>query len=211
LALGHKCFMLKIVSYFIPYIAVLVGLYVFGSGWLAMLGYHFGMAVVLVCCHSRGLFGEIFKGWNLLALLGGGVLSALVFPVLYFLWPYMETEGGELGGLLSKYGLCGISWVLFMVYFSTVQPLLEELFWRGYHVSSKRSVCMADVAFAGYHILVLALFIKWGWLAVAFFVLVCVSWLWRYLARRFGGLLAPVVSHVVADVCIVWVVWVLSF
>ena len=96
-----------------------------------------------------------------------------------------------------------------MIYFSTVQPILEELYWRGFLGNSQKCFSWVDLAFAGYHILVLAWFIKTGWLVVAFIVLTVAGCVWRYTAARLGGLAVVLVSHIVADVSIVAVVYVL--
>ena len=40
------------------------------------------------------------------------------------------------------------------MYYATVHPVLEEIFWRGYLSRAHRSPVVTDVAFAGYHVVV---------------------------------------------------------
>ena len=96
-----------------------------------------------------------------------------------------------------------------MIYFSTVQPFLEELYWRGYLESGRKYFSWTDLAFAGYHILVLAWFIKLPWLVIAFIVLAGAAYVWRYMAARLEGLIVPLLSHIIADVSIIAVTCVL--
>ena len=67
-----------------------------------------------------------------------------------------------------------------------------------------------DFLFAGYHLLVLVLFLEWIWILPALGVLLAAGWFWRQLRRRQGGLLLPVVSHMAADGGIMGVVYLLS-
>jgi len=63
--------------------------------------------------------------------------------------------------------------------------------------------------FAGYHILVLAWFIKLPWLIIAFIVLTAAAYIWRYTASKLEGLVVPLLSHIAADVSIIAVTCVL--
>ena len=66
-----------------------------------------------------------------------------------------------------------------------------------------------DLAFAGYHILVLAWFIKLPWLIIAFVVLTIAAYIWRYMAFKLKGLAIPLLSHIIADISIIAVIYVL--
>jgi membrane protease YdiL (CAAX protease family) len=120
-----------------------------------------------------------------------------------------QLENVPLNLALVKFGLHGTSWFFFMIYFSTVQPFLEELYWRGYLECGHKYFSWADFAFAGYHILVLAWFIKLPWLAIAFIVLTVAAYVWRYMAFKLEGLAVVLLSHIVADVSIIAVICVL--
>ena len=63
-----------------------------------------------------------------------------------------------------------------------------------------------DVAFAGYHVLVLCIFIKLPWVLVSFGVLWFASWSWRQLVARYSGLGVAIASHAAADLSVIAVV-----
>ena len=144
---------LKLISVAVPYLAVLVGLYILKNAWIAIGFYHFGIVLFLIA--------------------------------------------GD------RNSLQGISWVFFMIYFSTVQPFLEELYWRDYLGSNQKYLSWTDLAFAGYHIFVLVWFIKLPWLVISFLVLTMAASGWRYVSNKFEGLSVPLLSHIVVDISIV--------
>jgi membrane protease YdiL (CAAX protease family) len=109
----------------------------------------------------------------------------------------------NLGETLTSFHLSGFSWWVFAAYYVTVHPVLEEIYWRGYLPGAHRSPAMVDVAFAGYHVLVLCLFVKLPWVLVSFGVLLFAAWSWRRLAARYSGLGVAIAGHAAADLSIV--------
>jgi hypothetical protein len=186
----------------VPYAAVATGLFVLRSAWAAILLYHLGIVVVLSVTGWRSPLLRAQSGWRWFAL-PAAVTAALAGAGLYLLWPYIDATGAGLDARLREFGLGGASWLLFAVYYSTVHPVLEELFWRGGGDGARRPAPdWRDVAFAGYHVPVLWFFVGPVWVAVSFFALAAASWLWRLAAHRFGGLGVPLVSHAAADLSI---------
>ena len=200
---------LKLISALTPYIAVLIGLYILQNAWVAIGLYHFGIIVFLIYGDRNGLLKSVCTGWDPIMAVVGVAMSVMVFPIIYFFWGHMQLEGAPLNSVLVNFGLHGTSWFLFMIYFSTVQPLVEELYWRNYLKCGDEYLSWTDLAFAGYHIFVLVWFIKWYWLVIAFIVIVAAAYIWRYLASKFEGLIVPLLSHAVTDMSIVVVVYIL--
>lgn len=200
---------LKLISVLVPYVAVLIGLYVFKNAWVAIGLYHFGITVFLIAGDRNSLLKRVCTGWNSIIAVIGIVMSVMISPIIFFFWEHMQLESIPLNSALANFGLHGTSWFFFMIYFSTVQPFLEELYWRGYLERGHKYFSWTDLAFAGYHILVLAWFIKVPWLAIAFIVLAVAAYIWRYIASKLEGLAVPLLSHIVADVSIIAVICVL--
>ena len=194
---------LKLISTAVPYAAVFVGLYLLKNAWIAIGLYHFGIALFLIADEPGKLLKSIRSGWNFTAAVVSVVVCALIVPVIFILWQYMQLENSCLKTTLMNFGLYGSSWFFFMIYFSTVQPFLEELYWRGYLGSNHKYLSWTDLAFAGYHILVLAWFIKLPWLVIAFIVLTVAAYIWRYLASKLEGLAVVLLSHIAADISII--------
>ena len=204
-----KAEQLKLISALVPYVAVLVGLYILKNAWIAIGLYHFGIVLFLIAGDRNNLLRKIRTGWNPKMAAAGVGMSVMIFPVVFILWEHMRLENVHLDTALADFGLHVTSWFFFMIYFSTVQPFLEELYWRGYLEFNHKYFSWTDFAFAGYHILVLARFIQPTWLVVAFVVLTVAAYSWRYTASKLEGLIIPLLSHIVADVSIITVTYVL--
>lgn len=187
----------------VPYIAVVSGLYVFSNAWAAILLYHFGIVLFMIIDGREKLLKNIRSGWNSTAAGVCVAICVLIGPFIVFFWQHMRLEGVELETRLMEFGLCGLSWYVFVVYFSTVQPFLEELFWRGYFGNEDRFLPGIDIVFGGYHVFVLAFFIKLPWLIVSLIVISCAGWGWRFIANKCKGLIVPLLSHIAADISII--------
>ena len=197
-----KTAQLKLISALVPYIAVLIGLYVLKNAWVAMVLYHFGLTAFLIFGDRNNLLKKVCTGWNSVSAVLGIAMSVMILPIMFFCWEYMRLDNIALKSALANFGLQGTSWFFFMIYFSTVQPILEELYWRGWLGYEQKHFSWTDFTFAGYHIFVLAWFIKPPWLITAFIVLTATAYIWRYLASRLKGLAVPLLAHIAADVSI---------
>jgi len=200
---------LKLLSLVVPYFAVLTGLYLLKNAWITIALYHLSIAIFIIVGDRKGILKKAGTGWNLPIAVLSMLLAAIIIPVVLLLWQYMQLDNISLNSSLAGLGLKGNSWFFFAIYFSTVQPVLEELYWRGYLICSNKFFSWPDVAFAAYHILVLALFIKWQWLIISFFALALTAYVWRYLANKLQGLIVPLLSHIAADISIIIVTYVL--
>jgi membrane protease YdiL (CAAX protease family) len=193
----------------LPYIAVLLGLYLFDSIWLAFGLYQLGMLWVLL---GKGYsFKSLFYGWKswgwffILVSLLAGVILMLVFP--------SQSLSASLSSALIAKGLHPQQLTLFIVIFVLVTPTLEELYWRDL-LESETLFNFSDVAFAGYHLLVLALFLPisaWLFLPVVLLGLTATAAIWRRVHYQTQGLAIPWLSHAAADFSVmVWLYWQVS-
>jgi hypothetical protein len=182
----------------LPYVCVLVGLDLFRSAWLTILLYHSGIVLFLAMARPAGLRERLLTGWRPGRGIALALLGACSGPLLLILWPAIADDPGGLSSTLAGFGLRGINWWLFAVYYVTLHPVLEEAFWRDTRFSPQSGLALSDVAFAGYHLLVVLHFLRVPWSLVTVAVLVFVAWLWRQIARRCQGLAIPLVSHAVA-------------
>lgn len=200
---------LRILALLVPYIAMIFGLYVFHSAWIAFVIYHVLILVVMASFKKLYYWKRLFEGGNSLFIslsilfgIGGGVLIYLLNPVLG-LESYISSA-------LASFGLFGSSWLVFVFYHGFVNPWFEEAYWRGFLGDKGGKLVFNDLVFAAYHVLVLVLFLQWYWVLLAFFILLLAAWVWRQLAIRCKGLLVPVLSHMAADVSIMFVIYLLS-
>lgn len=183
----------------IPYLAMILGLHLGRSAWLSFALYHGGILLVMLRPEARHHMGRLLSGWDwrqgtaaIVFGLGGGLLT-------YALAPIAGLDGPRLAAEMARLGLQGPAWILFALYHALLNPWFEEVFWRGRLGDDRRGLVANDLLFAGYHILVLTLFLDWGWVLLSFLVLTAAGWLWRQMRRARRGLLLPVLSHLAAD------------
>ena len=97
-----------------------------------------------------------------------------------------------------------------MPYFAIVHPVLEQLHWRAMPDPPNRNAVWLDIAFAFYHVLVLLLLLQKTWLLLPFIVLMTSSFFWRYTAKKLGGMVVPLLTHIAADTSVIIAVYVLA-
>ncbi len=202
----------------IPYAAVGIGLYVFGSAWIAV-GLYYGGAIIYIAVTGRK---ELMAGpatWagsrptlcardRRLAIVTCGVF-ALAGVAAFYLWPVAARADVDLAGFLEAMGLGGRRLAVFAVVFCLLNPAVEEVFWRGCLGDDRRRVSWIDAAFAGYHVPVLVMVMNVGMSAAAFGILCTASWYLRRLRHKSGGLGIGWAAHLLADVSIMTAVLVL--
>jgi hypothetical protein len=190
----------------VPYAAVLAGLWWLRSAWVSILLYHAGILLLMAARRRWAAWRSLLRGVNGPALGAGVIVCALAGPAVCLLWPWLHLPDVALREWLPRYGLGGWSWIGFVIYFSILHPVLEEAHWRSLSPSGL-AFSWLDLAFAGYHVLVLALLLKGPWLFLAFAVLAGASWAWRAAAARFGGWAVPLWTHATADASVILAAW----
>jgi len=185
----------------LPTAAVLIGLHGLHGAWSAIALYHLGIVFVLIV-RRREPVASLTRGLRPLAWPAVAACAAvgLLLPVL---WPRVALDPTGLRAALDDLGLVGWRWPAFMAYYVLANPILEEVFWRDRLAPPTGRPHWRDLAFATYHGVVLWLFLEPGWILLALAGLMLAAWVWRLMARRWGGLAAPVACHLAADLAIV--------
>ncbi|NOY61020.1 MAG: CPBP family intramembrane metalloprotease [Calditrichaeota bacterium] len=190
-------------AYLLPYAAIGTGLYVFQSAWFAILCYHFLILIMLLMHWKESSLKMLFKGWNSRFAFLLTIIGLFSGPVIYFAWSLMQSSDSSLQVKLAHLGLHGKSLLIFCVYYSISTPLLEEAFWRGLYANASKYPAWPDLFFAGYHVLVLVMFIKPVYVILSFLTLLITAWIWRLIANMFKGLFIPLLSHFAAGLSII--------
>jgi CAAX protease family protein len=197
-----KTRLLRLCEGLVPFIAVVIGLYVFENAWATMLGYHF-LAIIVLIIERQGFRRKtLFTGGNLVVVTITFLLAATSGLALYFSARIMNTPN-NLGVILERHGLTRGTWPYFILYYSFINPIIEEYYWRGYFGSDKQGITISDICYAGYHPLVFMKFIAWPWAILEFIILISVAFTWRMIIKKYKGLLIPISMHISADITII--------
>jgi hypothetical protein len=185
----------------LAYLAVGLGLFVFHSAWGALLGFHaailFSLLVARPAIPLKTLLTTHNIRWIFLSVLSCGASG-----ILLYLLRDLFGLAADLFGQVASLGLNASNWFLFIGYFVLVNPFVEEYFWRGWLGDKRKSLHISDFLYAGFHGLVLVGRVRTGSILFGLSALVFAGWLWRQIAREDGGLLAPVLGHMAADLTI---------
>ncbi|MHB0936468.1 MAG: CPBP family glutamic-type intramembrane protease [Armatimonadota bacterium] len=196
----------RLAAPYVPYLAVIAGMYLLHSAWASVFLYHLGMAGVLLVERRWGEARKLGAGLQPLQMTATGFFGLSGGVLLYLLWPLLGLPAG-FADSLANLGITKAVWPLFLGYFCLVNPWLEEVYWRGYLRDDAARPVPNDALFAGYHVLVMASFVWWPWLIVVLLGLTGAGWLWRQQARLTKGLVVPMVSHLIADASILLTVY----
>ena len=190
----------------LPYLAVWVGFFIFNNAWATLVGFHLAILLTLVWLRPTLRIDTLFKTTRLKnVFLSIFVCFAGGFG-LYLLWDFLVIAN-DLPEQLARLNLNSSTWMGFIAYFSLVNPFVEEYFWRGVLGYSAKRLYIGDLVYAGYHVMVVWNKVPAYSIMIMLLVLVFAGWFWRQIYRWDGGLLAPVLGHMVADFTILMTVY----
>ena len=190
----------------LPYLAVAIGLFWIQNAWAALLGFHLAIILSLLLARAniplKTLFTSNDPRWLLLSILLCGSSGVS----LYLFWQDFGVVG-DLSTKIQALGLSSSNWVLFIAYFTLVNPFVEEYFWRGYLGSPARAFHLSDFIYAGFHGFIVMNKVPTSSIIYSLAVLILAGWFWRQIARADQGLLAPMLGHMAADFTILMAVY----
>ena len=189
----------------LPYLAVFLGMITLRSAWSALIGFHLTLLPLLVTHRqtiSPRFHAPVSKG-ILLPVAVDGLFAGLG---LWLIWSFAGLPA-DFPARVAALGLSGPIWLPFIVYFTLVNPWLEEAYWREVLTSPSSYLAPIDFLFAGYHLIILSLFVSPVWMVFAFAILSVASWSWRQVSRYTGSLMPAVLSHMLADFSILMVLY----
>jgi membrane protease YdiL (CAAX protease family) len=193
----------KLLLGLIPYISVLIFMYYFSNAIITIFVYHLAVLYFLFSQNVNDLSKKIAKGWNFypgIALILLGSISGILINTF---WNLAVSDNSALTKTLMEFGLGNIGWIIFVIYYILLNPLIEELFWRGLLDGKGIKFLLVDLLFAGYHTLVLIFFIKIEWAFIAAIIIFIASVVWRKIDKSNNGIIISYLSHLAADISII--------
>lgn len=193
----------------LAYLSVALGVFVFHNAWAALLGFHAAILGSLFIARPNIPISALFKNSNKKWIVSSVLLCGSSGIALFFLWDIFGVAS-DLPAQVESLGLNSRTWIPFIAYFALVNPFIEEYFWRGFLGSTSRQFHLSDFLYSGFHALILIGRVRFGSILFAFIVLALAGWFWRQIARVDGGLLAPVLGHMAADLTILVTVCIMT-
>lgn len=149
-------------------------------------------------------------------ILGAG--SGLLFFVFIFgglSWLHVYLLDIEyLRTLLMDWGFSGRGEILLVLVLLLANPVLEEIYWRGYMFNRLRikgsafyAVGMSAVFYTLYHLLSIIPIFEAGFSFVAVLPVFIAGLFWGFIREKSGSITATIISHVLSDLGIVCVYW----
>lgn len=189
----------------LTYLAVFLGLFTFQNAWGALAGFHLTLLPLIVIDRDKILLRlrALVSVGTLLAVAATGVIGGVG---LWLTWPNAGLPN-DFSPFVAALGLSNTIWVPFILYFVLVNPLLEEAYWRSALTSPSRYPALIDFLFSGYHLFIVAPYLSLFWMLYVFIILACASWCWREVTRYTGSLWPAILSHALADLTILMVIY----
>ncbi|ETP69759.1 CPBP family intramembrane metalloprotease [Planococcus glaciei] len=147
-----------------------------------------------------------------------GVGSGLLFFIFIFgglSWLHVYLLDIEyLRTLLMDWGFSGRGEILLVLVLLLANPVLEELYWRGYMFNRLRmkgsalyAVGMSAGFYTLYHLLSIIPIFEAGFSFVAVLPVFIAGLFWGFIREKSGSMTATIISHVLSDFGIVCVYW----
>lgn len=197
---------MKWIAPVLAYLAVGIGLLWFQSAWGALLAFHLVMIISLLLAKPGLPISVLFKSKSIIWIIASILICGSSGITLFFFWPYFGVTD-DLSLRVESLGLNALTWPAFIAYFVLVNPFIEEYFWRGYFGNPTRGLYIYDFVYAGFHALILVDKMSTGAILYGLFLLSLAGWFWRQVSREDGGLFAPVLGHMMADLTILLAVY----
>jgi len=191
---------------FLPCAALWVGLYFIKSALWTYAIYH-GVCLVPAIIWGRSFWQASFIKPTLkdsALLLGAALLFGAGAVIGYELLGTMVLSNENVPVLLREQGISRELFVLFAIYACTVNPLLEELFWRGVVLNAlDRSgsrfkyfgITWSSLLYALFHYLIFRLVLYPGWAEIGILLLAGYGALMAMIYRKTGSIVTTALAH----------------
>ncbi|HSI66365.1 MAG TPA: type II CAAX endopeptidase family protein [Planococcus sp. (in: firmicutes)] len=197
-----------------PALMIFIGLQLLGNVVITfLLFYSWLFAVPLF---DRSFSKKRFQINRQTAFIGIGsglLIFTIIFGGLQWLHIYL-LDINQLRVLLLEWGFSGPGEIGLMLILLILNPIAEEIYWRGYmfeklkeHGSAFYTVWMTSIFYAFYHLLTVFPIFQGIFGIVAVLPVLIGGLIWGFMREKTGSVTATIISHGLADLGIVCVYW----
>ncbi|WP_017379252.1 CPBP family intramembrane glutamic endopeptidase [Paenisporosarcina sp. TG-14] len=147
----------------------------------------------------------------LFGLVSGVICLITIFSYVYFSQDYLFNLN-QLNELLVKWHFSGSHIWIFIFVLIVINPFLEEWYWREFmhkrlliSLSGIQTVFVTSFFYSLYHLLSLVPMFAMPFSLVATMPIFLAGLLWGYFRIKFRSMVAPIISHTLADIGIILV------
>ena len=197
-----------------PTLMIFIGLQVLESVVIAFLLFYSWLLAVPLLGH--GFPRERFKMTSKAVMLGFGsglLFFLFIFGGLNWLHIYL-LDIDQLRVLLWGWGFSGRGEIWLVLILLVANPILEEVYWRGYiyeklrmEGTAKYAILMTAAFYTLYHFLSVIPIFDGVYGIVASVPVFIAGIFWGYIREKTGSITAAIIGHVLSDMGIIFVYW----
>ncbi|WP_186578828.1 CPBP family intramembrane glutamic endopeptidase [Aquibacillus kalidii] len=199
-----------------PTIMILIGLQFLNNVLVTFILFYIWLTVFSMRFIQKFTSNKLQKNVNKSVkwgLLSGIIFFLFIFCGLTLLNGYLfDIE--HLQNVLKEWGFSGKAVYGLIFVLIITNPVLEELYWRGYiyeKMKHKTTILFASLVSAGfytfYHLLSIMPLFDWPVNLAAVIPVFIAGLYWSYLREKTGSIVGPIISHVFSDLAIMFVYW----
>ncbi|WP_407269987.1 CPBP family intramembrane glutamic endopeptidase [Radiobacillus sp. PE A8.2] len=196
-----------------PTLMIFIGLSIGNSvPFTFLLFYSWLLVIPLIKKTKDGNWNELFQKNTIdIKTVGIGLISGLVMMIMVYgaftLLFDTVIDVSSLQTLLEKWNFTGMEAIILVVILLCINPILEELYWREYmytrlktRIGPTRAIILTAFLYSLYHLLTLIPMLHWPFDVLAVAPVFMAGILWGYFRAKLHSIIAPVISHLLADV-----------
>ncbi|WP_052131552.1 CPBP family intramembrane glutamic endopeptidase [Planococcus sp. CAU13] len=197
-----------------PTIMMYIGLYLFKSvpvTFLLFYGWLLGVPLLGKAFPIERM--KLSKQGLVLGIVSGVVFFIFIFGSMIWLHEFL-LDVEALHALLVAWGFIGPAEIGLVLVLLLLNPVLEEVYWRGYMFekirrtgSAAKAITVTAAFYTLYHVLTVMQLFEVAYTLVAVIPVLIAGLFWGYVRERTGSITATIIGHALGDLGIVCVYW----
>ncbi|MBU6451887.1 MAG: CPBP family intramembrane metalloprotease [Cyanobacteria bacterium REEB67] len=203
----------------LPWLLLSLGLDYFKSILWSFFLYHCCCLMPIIIYRRKSWQAHLIRptGRQFAAVVAAALLLVLLTFILHHFIGRFAIERQHALAAMSMRGFQPSWLVPLSIYFVTVNPIIEELFWRGVVLNDlcedrqemhRWPYIWTNISFAAWHLLIIRLFVSAVFIPLALATVAAVGFFMSWLYRRTGSVIVPILWHgLVFDLAVIVILW----